>query len=78
MPKIIDGVEYRYKGWFGLCPVYISGLASEAPHLAERHVIFLPLMWLSEFMFSVCFSVMGWFDPDYEPAWPIRITGKLE
>ena len=59
----------KYKGWFGLCPVYTSDVeAEEGPLILERHPFLLPLMMLSEFLFSLMPAPNGL---------PIKITGAL-
>jgi hypothetical protein len=69
--------DLTHKGWFGICPVYFGGLHTGAPLIVERHVLLLPLMVLSEVMFSIAFKCKGLIDPDYEPEWPLRVTGEL-
>lgn len=71
-------MKFTHKGWFGLCPVYFADLESEAPHVHPRHWIFTPLMMLSEVFFSVAFWCAGFINPDFEPAWALRVTGALE
>lgn len=66
-----------HKGWFGICPVYFGGLDTEGPIVVERHWSFLPLMMLSEWMYSLCFAAMEFIDPSFEPSWPLRITGEI-
>ncbi|WP_421696909.1 hypothetical protein [Ancylobacter sp.] len=66
------------KGWFGLCPVYIGDLHTGCPLLVERHWSLLPLMMLSEWFFAAIMFVKSWQDPEWEPAWPIKVTGDIE
>lgn len=73
----IDGIRLTHKGWFGICPVYIGGLESGVPALFERSTLFVPLFDVSEFLFGICVAVLQWFKPEYEPAFPIYITGEL-
>lgn len=74
----MDFPTLTHKGWFGVCPVYIGGLESDAPFLVERHWSALPLMVLSEAMFAGLIAVKTAADPEWEPAWPIRVTGEIE
>lgn len=66
------------KGWFGLCPVYIGDLDTGCPLLIERHWSLMPLMVMSEWFFAAIMFTKSWRDPDYEPAWPIKVTGNIE
>lgn len=70
--------KLTHKGWFGICPVYFADLETDAPLVVERHWIFVPLMLLSEAIFYLAFTAWGMIDPDFEPQWPLKITGKLE
>lgn len=70
-------IEFTHKGWFGICPVYFADLDSDAPFIDPRHWLFAPLMWVSEVGYACVFHVMGWIDPEFEPAWPLRVTGEL-
>lgn len=70
-------VTLTHHGWFGVCPVYLGDLDTEAPAIAERHPALHPLMLLSEALCAVafwCISVMG-REP---PGWPLLVTGQLE
>lgn len=71
-------MKLTHKGWFGLCPVYIGGLDTDAPLLVERSRLLLPLMMLSEAIFGALIWMRSASDPDWEPQWPIRVTGEIE
>ncbi|MBE2242453.1 MAG: hypothetical protein IAE86_06845 [Burkholderiaceae bacterium] len=66
-----------HKGWFGVCPVYLADLDSDAPLVVERHWALVPLMLLSEACFGALF-VLGSLFAGFEPAWPISVTGELD
>lgn len=70
-------VILTHKGWFGVCPVYFGALQSEAPHVYERHGLLAPLMTLSEWIYAATFFVGRLVNPEFEPSWPLRITGQL-
>ncbi len=74
----MDLPTLTHKGWFGICPVYIGGLESDAPLLLERHWTALPLMKLSEAIFAVVIFMKSAANPEWEPAWPICVTGEIE
>lgn len=69
--------KITHKGWFGLCPVYFGGLDTLAPLVAPRHWVFKPLMVLSEICFYLVFRVVSFIDPDFQPMWPLKITGEF-
>lgn len=70
--------EMTHKGWFLLCPVYIGDIEEDIPFIDERHVVFRPLWWLSEFLFDAYVYVRMFFDEDYMPeGFPVYITGEL-
>lgn len=71
-------MDLTHKGWFGFCPVFIGGLDSDAPLIVERHWMALPLFMLSEAIFSIIFMVCSMLDPEFQPTWPIRITGEID
>lgn len=71
-------LEYTHIGWIGLCPVYIGDLDKEGPCVKVRYP------WLEYWLdfndwligFAIwCYSAMN---PDWEPMFPIRITGKIK
>lgn len=73
--KII--VTFTHKGWFGICPVYFAEPYSQAPYIEPRHAILSPLFWISEFMYGIVFDCVRAMRPDWEPEWPLNISGEL-
>lgn len=72
------GTTFTHRGWFcGLVPVYIGNLESEAPLLVERNGI--PEWWHSfvEALFGTFVFVATMLAPDYEPMYPIIVTGLI-
>ena len=69
-------VQLTHKGWFGICPVYLGNLDSDAPLVVERHWALLPLMLLSECCFGLVFALASLLT-GLEPAWPLRVTDEL-
>lgn len=68
-------VQLTHVGWFGVCPVYLGDLDTEAPTVVERHWLLSPLMAFSQAMYGIvfwCTEVMG-REP---PGWPLLITGE--
>lgn len=72
-----DGHQFTHKGWFGLCPVYFAGLDTEAPVVDPRHWLATPLMLASELVFSLVFAAANLVNPDFEAAWPLKVTGTV-
>lgn len=70
-------MTYTHKGWFGICPVYFSRPESDAPGIDPRHWAFIPLMLTSELLFGLWFTFRGLVSDNYEPQWPMVITGEL-
>lgn len=70
-------VIYTHKGWFGVCPVLLAGIDSDGPNVDPRHWSLGLLMDLSEVVFGAYIHLRTSLDQDYEPAWPILVTGEL-
>lgn len=69
--------EFTHKGWFLICPIYIGDIDSDAPLVAERHWLLKPLFWFSEWSYRAYFFLMLEIDEDYEPKWPLHVSGEL-
>lgn len=68
-----------HKGLFcGVVPVFLDMTDPECPGIVERHWSLWPLLEIVEAVLSVCIAARSLFDPTYEPAFPIMITGELE
>jgi len=70
--------QYTHYGWLFMCPVYVGGLNSEAPYINARSAL---IDWWLNFnlgLFGVCVFCMELIDPDYEPMFPIRLTGEIK
>lgn len=66
----MTSVTITHKGWFGLCPVYMGDLGSDAPFVAARSPWLEPLFDLSKGIFRIAHL---WF----APTWPLFVTGEL-
>lgn len=70
----MDEITYTHKGWFGLCPVYISEPHSVEPGIEPRYPCTDWLLDLSAFFFRAFIN-----RPVYDyPEWATRVTGELE
>lgn len=64
----------RYKGWFGLCPVWIRFIGHDGVELEERYPLTGWLFWLSEKIMGAAIFFTSMLNPGWEPQWPFRIT----
>jgi hypothetical protein len=71
------GQKLTHKGWLGLCPVYLADIRSESPFVVERHWTAAPLMLASRWIYRACFVVAELMNPEWEPEWPLRVTGRV-
>lgn len=70
--------EFTHVGWFaGLVPVYFADIDGEGCVLQERN-------WCPEWWFTFVERVFGLFcqvacllNPDFEPSFPITLTGEI-
>jgi hypothetical protein len=74
---------FTHEAWFGICPVYAADLDSDCPHLTPRveNMFFEGLFLVSHWAFLAYFlfaDVMAHlFRLDWEPGFPIFVTGEL-
>lgn len=71
-------VTFTHYGWFGLCPILISGHDTDLPTFQPRYDYTDWLFDFSDWMFDRCNDILSWLNEDYEPGFPYRISGKLE
>ncbi len=79
IPKDQIAVEFKEKGWVGLCPVWISfeGEFAHAPKLSERN--WVPEWWLTlnlelQDLAAQTIAALG---GEPAPGFAIRITGRI-
>lgn len=63
-----------YKGWFGLCPVWIRFVEDDGVEFDLRYPFTGWLFWLSDHMMRTAIFCYSAINPDWEPQWPFRIT----
>ena len=68
---------YTHYGWFGFCPVYIADPWGRCPNVTYRHPILKPLLDLNIRLQQTAIFLCSMVNPEWEPAWKIRLTGKL-
>lgn len=78
IPKEELGTKYTHYGWFAGCPVYLADIGSASATMVERN--WIPGWWLSFVTdaFGCCIYVRSFLDPDYEPMFPIAISGEIK
>lgn len=70
-------MQFTHKGWFLLCPIYIADLDTDAPFIHPRHWSLMAWMLVNEALLATFLFVRSMMDPDYEPLFPIKVTGEL-
>lgn len=74
--------HFTHVGWYFFVPVYL-GLASETEEeqdgaeVAVRNGCPEWLMDVADAIFRVAVVVISTFNPDYEPMFPFRVTGRI-
>lgn len=72
--------NFEYKGWFFACPVYINIEEINGEEGVECAARWESMEWWFTVNAVVCnfmISLLSSINPDYEPAFPFRITGKI-
>lgn len=62
---------------FGLVPVYLDMSNEECPCIEARHWILEIPLDICHAIFACCVFVMTAMDANYEPSFPIMITGEV-
>lgn len=63
--------------YLGVVPVYLESLQVEGPRMAERHWSLIPLRAAVEFVWGMYTTMKTLVNSDYEPSFPLVITGEL-
>lgn len=74
---------YLHRGFFGLCPVYISNIETDIPHVRPRHWIFEILFYLTELFVFVCSLIFDLYliltlQEQRSMMLPLFVTGRLD
>lgn len=77
IPEEEFGKDWKHKGWFGVCPIYLSSDTSEDPTVVERN--WVPEWWLdlNEAVFGLYAMLRSSLDEDWEPLYPFIITADF-
>lgn len=74
---------FTHTAWFGVCPVYVADLDTDCPHMTPRtenwffNSLFFVSHWAFVAYFVVADIVATLVKSDYEPGFPIVVTGEL-
>ncbi len=71
--------HFTHYGWFvGLVPVYVGNLGADAPTVTERNGVPEWSFSLAESLFGLFCWVSSLLSPEFEPAFPLLITGEIK
>jgi len=66
-----------HKGWFWLCPVYLSLADSDGVAVEARRAWLEPLFTVCELLEAARIFLSSVFIRDYEPTFMFKVTGEL-
>lgn len=70
---------FTHKGWFWFVPVFMSDPESNSPMVVEtRREWMEPLFTLAECFERARIWLTVAIDPDYEPAFMLKVTGPIQ
>lgn len=69
--------RYSHRGWFGFCPIYINDPYGHSPNITPRRSWLMPLLRLAIGVQQAAIATCTLVNPEWEPTWKIRLTGKL-
>lgn len=64
-------------GWFGLCPIWIEEFDDGSVRIEPRHWSLGWLMSVSDALVGAWIWLYSLTHPDWEPVFPIKVTGEL-
>ena len=71
-------MKFTHKGWYGFCPIYYRVEEDGSAGLMPRKLIPDWVFSVSHYFITVCIFTLSVFDKDYEPSFPIYLTGELD
>lgn len=63
---------------FGCIPVLLDMTDEQVPGVAPRWFWVEPFFWIAELLFGCAVFLRTMVDPEYEPLFPIKITGEVD
>jgi hypothetical protein len=70
-------MKYTHKGWFGFCPILLANPFSNNPDVTSRTEWLMPFLRFNIWLQGLAIGICKMMDPDWEPTWKIRVSGKL-
>lgn len=70
--------HFQHKGWFLFCPVYIGSKDTNCPNMVERNGVPEWVWHAALGLFDINCIIMSWVNPNFDPLFPILVTGELE
>lgn len=67
-----------YKGWILFAPVYVDMTDEECPAVMARWPILEPLLFAATWCEQSMIGFLSMCNEDYEPAFAIKLTGKID
>lgn len=71
-------IKCTHYGMFGICPVMYAEIESESPYVIERSFLYKPLLWISDVLFDMYFTVQSWVDPESQQPFKMRVDGEFK
>lgn len=70
--------DFKYKGWFFACSVYLNLDNDDGAEVAARLECLEWWFTVNSVICNFMINMNSMLDPDYEPAFPFRITGEIK
>lgn len=75
----MEEMNRTHKGLlFGIVPVYLDMTNEQEPIVEVRWSWLDPIADICAEIFGLCVAFRQFVDPDYEPMFPIRVTGEIK
>lgn len=71
-------MKATHYGWFLFCPVYVDMTLDPAPGVWARWEWLDPLLSAAHWCQESMIGFLSAANPDYEPAFAIRLTGEVK
>lgn len=67
-----------HKGWFLFCPVLLDMADDECPGVWARWWWLEPMLSVAHAMQATMIWMLSAMNPDYEPTFMLKVTGKVQ
>jgi hypothetical protein len=68
--------DFTHKGWFFMCPIYLNADDGEGMSVAARWECLEWWFTVNAFICDCVNYLLESINPEYEPHFPFRVTGK--